>query len=65
MQRCSSATAGWRRRLHFAWINLFPSAGYMRQRYRLAYDALLPLCYPYRWALGLRSWARVVVRRSK
>jgi hypothetical protein len=34
---------------------LFPSPAYMRQRYSVEHAALLPLYYPYRWWLGLRS----------
>ncbi len=46
---------GWRQRLHFAWSNLFPSPAYMQHRYRISHPVLLPLYYPYRWLLGLRS----------
>lgn len=44
---------GWRRRAYFALANLFPTAAYMRERYALPSDLLLPFAYPYRWALGL------------
>lgn len=46
---------GWRRRLRFARTHLFPSASYMRQRYRIRHPLLLPLYYPYRWLRGLRG----------
>jgi len=53
---------GWRRRLHYAWIQLFPSATYMQSRYGIRHRWLLPLYYPYRWWLGLRgltaAWRR-------
>jgi hypothetical protein len=45
----------WRQRLRFARTNLFPSAEYMRRRYRIPYPFLLPLYYPYRWLRGLRG----------
>ena len=44
-----------RRRLTYAWGQLFPSPGYMRQRYRITHTLLVPLYYPYRWFRGLRS----------
>jgi Uncharacterised nucleotidyltransferase len=47
--------SGWRRRLRFARTHLFPSASYMRQRYRIRHPLLLPLYYPYRWLRGLRG----------
>jgi Uncharacterised nucleotidyltransferase len=46
---------GWRQRLRFGRTHLFPSAAYMRQRYRIAHPLLLPLYYPYRWLRGLRG----------
>jgi hypothetical protein len=46
---------GWRARLPFALAHLFPSPSYMRQRYAIDSDWLIPLAYPYRWALGLRE----------
>ncbi len=49
------ATPGWRQKLHFAVINLFPSPAYMVNRYKIAHPLLLPLYYPYRWYLGVRS----------
>ena len=45
-------TAG---RLRYLAAKLLPSAAYMRQRYRIRNAALLPLYYPYRWLLGVRS----------
>lgn len=50
-----TSMSGWRQRLRFARTNLFPSAAYMRQRYRIAHPLLLPLYYPYRWLRGLRG----------
>jgi hypothetical protein len=46
---------GWRQRLHYAWIQLFPAVTYMQSRYRIRHRLLVPLYYPYRWWLGLRS----------
>jgi hypothetical protein len=43
----------WSRRLAFAWINLFPSAAYMRHRYGIRHPLLVPLYYPYRWLRAL------------
>jgi len=45
----------WQQRLRYAWINLFPSPAYMRHRYHIPRPFLVPLYYPYRWLLGLRS----------
>jgi hypothetical protein len=45
----------WRQRLRFARTSLFPSAAYMRQRYRIPHPLLVPLYYPYRWLRGLRG----------
>jgi len=45
----------WRRRLRYAWIQLFPSVTYMQNRYGIRHRWLVPLYYPYRWWLGLRS----------
>lgn len=53
-----SAIPGWRRRFHYALLQLFPSPTYMRQRYALPHPWLLPVAYPYRWALGLWHWLR-------
>ncbi|MCX6032010.1 MAG: nucleotidyltransferase family protein [Chloroflexi bacterium] len=54
-----AAMSGWRRRWRYTWDNLFPSAGYMQQRYAIAHPRLTWLYYPYRWWLGLRSaWRR-------
>lgn len=50
-----SSTPDWKQKLHFAWNNLFPSPAYMRHRYHIPHPTLLPLYYPYRWLLGLRS----------
>lgn len=43
---------GWRRRADYALRQMFPSQAYMRERYAIAHPLLLPLAYPYRWALG-------------
>ncbi|HQJ51399.1 MAG TPA: nucleotidyltransferase family protein [Anaerolineae bacterium] len=50
---------GWRARLRYAWIQLFPAPAYMRHRYGITRAWLLPLYYPYRWSIGLRGlWSR-------
>lgn len=49
------ALTSWRARLRFALSNLFPSAQYMRSRYGIKNNALLPLAYPYRWLVGAAS----------
>lgn len=45
----------WVGRLRYAWRHMFPSADYMRERYEVHRDALLPFYYPYRWFLGARE----------
>ncbi len=45
---------GWGPRLRYVWGNLFPSAEYMLDQYRIPSRLLLPLYYPYRWLRGLR-----------
>jgi hypothetical protein len=50
-----ASMGGWRQRLHYAWIQLFPSVTYMQSRYRIRHQLLVPLYYPYRWWLGLRG----------
>lgn len=50
-----SSMAGWKRRLRYAWNNVFPSLGYMRHRYRFSHPAGLLVYYPYRWLLGAKS----------
>jgi hypothetical protein len=52
-----ASLSGWRR-LRYAFINLFPSPTYMRWRYDIPHPLLVPLYYPYRWWLGLRSALR-------
>lgn len=47
--------SGWRRRASFLLANLFPSAKYMQDRYELPDRAMVPLAYPYRWAIGVRE----------
>jgi len=54
---------GWRARLRYAAGNLFPSAAYMRRRYDIRHVVLLPLYYPYRWLVGLRSAVRLLDKR--
>ncbi len=50
-----ATTTSWRRRLDYAWQNIFPSPDYMRRRYTINRPLLLPLYYPYRWLLGMQS----------
>jgi hypothetical protein len=45
----------WRGRVRFAWQNLFPTPEYMRWRYGIQNQWLLPLYYPYRWLIGIAS----------
>jgi len=52
----------WGGRLRYAWRHMFPSASYMRQRYKVRRDALLPFYYLYRWLLGLTEAIDAVVR---
>ncbi len=51
---CASLPS-WGQRLDYAWSHLFPSPLYMKHRYRIGHRLLIPLFYPYRWFLGLRS----------
>lgn len=46
---------GWKSKLIFIWQNLFPSVDYMRYRYNIEHVYLLPLFYPYRWAIGIKE----------
>jgi len=48
---------GRRSQLDYGWRNLFPPAGYMHSCYRVPHWLLVPLYYPYRWGLALRSLA--------
>lgn len=50
-----ATTPGWRQRLRYGLISLFPEPSYMRERYHISHPLLLPLYYPYRWLLGLCS----------
>jgi hypothetical protein len=50
-----SGMSGLAGRVRYLAKKLFPSQAYMRQRYGNNHAALLPLYYPYRWWLGLRS----------
>jgi hypothetical protein len=43
----------WGERLGYTLTHLFPSAAYMRERYRIRHPLLLPFYYPYRWFRGL------------
>ncbi|MBN2394279.1 MAG: nucleotidyltransferase family protein [Anaerolineae bacterium] len=49
-----ASISGWGLRLRYVWGNLFPSADYMLDQYRIPSRLLLPLYYPYRWLRGLR-----------
>ena len=49
-------------RLRYLAAKLFPPAAYMRQRYHIRHAALLPLAYPYRWLLGVRSALSVMAK---
>jgi hypothetical protein len=53
-----SGMPGWRRRLRYGVGSMFPSPGYMRQRYEIRSKWLLPVYYPYRWLVGMRGIAR-------
>lgn len=53
-----AAMPDWRQWLRFAWSNLLPSRSYIQHRYHVRHPALVPLYYPYRWFLGLRSALR-------
>ena len=50
-----ATSKSWKRRIAYAWQNLLPSAGYMRQRYNIKHSVFLPFYYPYRWLRGLLS----------
>lgn len=50
-----ATSENWRRRIAYAWRNLFPGASYMRRRYQIKNSYLLPAYYPYRWLLGIAS----------
>ena len=56
---------GWRSRLHYAWIQLFPSVTYMQRRYRIRHLLLVPLYYPYRWWIGLRGLVAARIRAQR
>ena len=45
-------------KLHFGWINLFPSPEYMRRRYKIRHLSLIPFYYLYRWYIGIRDMLR-------
>ena len=57
-----ASMTGWRNRATFLLSNLFPSAAYMEERYDLPNRAVVPLAYPYRWAIGIQEM--VISRRS-
>jgi hypothetical protein len=48
-------TPSWGQRLRMAWVNVFPTPAYMRQRYGIRHPLLVPFYYPYRWFLGLKG----------
>jgi hypothetical protein len=50
----------WCKRLRYAWISLFPSPAYMRERYDQEHATFLPLLYVYRLWLGLRGGVTAV-----
>jgi hypothetical protein len=52
-----AAMPDWRLRLRYGAAQVFPSYAYMQDRYRPAHLWLLPLTYPYRWALGIKGLA--------
>ena len=47
-----------RMRIRFILNNLFPAPTYMTSRYHIPNSLLLPIYYPYRWYLGLRSFVQ-------
>ena len=55
----------WRQRLHYAWIQLFPSAAYMSRRYGIRHRLLVPLYYPYRWWVGFSGACRALLARRQ
>jgi hypothetical protein len=50
-----SCLPDWRKKIHFAFSNIFPSLSYMKIRYRFDNTLLLPFFYIYRWYLGITS----------
>lgn len=50
-----SCLPDWRKKLHFAFSNIFPSITYMKIRYRFNHPLMLPVFYLYRWYLGITS----------
>ena len=54
----------WHDRLRYALVHLFPDPGYMTKRYHIPHPGLVPLYYPYRWALGMHSLYRTLRRRT-
>ncbi len=49
----------WQLRLQYIFKNLlFPSTGYMRQRYNIRYPLLLPFYYPHRWWNGVVNFIK-------
>ncbi len=51
-----------RMRIRFILNNLFPAPTYMTSRYHIPDSLLLPIYYPYRWYLGLRSFVQTEQR---
>jgi hypothetical protein len=45
-------------RIRFILNNLIPAPTYMTSRYHILCSLLLPIYYPYRWYLGLRSFVQ-------
>jgi hypothetical protein len=50
-----SCLPDWRKKIHFAFSNIFPSLSYMKIRYRFNSPLMLPYFYIYRWYLGITS----------
>ena len=51
-----------RMRIRFILNNLIPAPTYMTSRYHIPKSLLLPIYYPYRWYLGLRSFVQTEQR---
>ena len=60
-----ASMSSWRERLRYGWGSVFPSADYMRQRYGISNALFVPLSYPYRWFLGLKSALPALARPRK
>jgi hypothetical protein len=55
--------SGWQARLQYLLANIFPAPAYMRQRYGIHHDWLLPLYYLYRLGKGAWDGVRMLARR--